>query len=70
VVVNLSPGAVAVEPIATQAGWQVIKLMGKRKYQPPSLEDSKPQLVRSLITNHRAEYVQKLLRSAKMESNQ
>jgi peptidyl-prolyl cis-trans isomerase C len=68
VVVNLSPGAVAVAPIATQAGWQVIKLNDKRKFQPPSLEDSKPQLVRSLLTNHRADYVQKLLKSAKIES--
>jgi peptidyl-prolyl cis-trans isomerase C len=69
VVVNLSPGAVAVAPIATQAGWQVIKLLGKRKFQPPSLEESKPQLVRSLLMNQRAEYVQKLLNSAKIESN-
>lgn len=68
VVVNLSPGSVAVAPIATQAGWQVIKLQAKRKFQPPSLEDSKPQLVRGLLANHRAEYVQKLLKAAKIES--
>jgi peptidyl-prolyl cis-trans isomerase C len=68
VVVNLSPGAVAVAPIATQVGWQVIKLNDKRKFQPPSLEDSKPQLVRSLLTNHRAEYVQKLLKAAKIDA--
>ena len=68
VVVNLSPGAVAVAPIATQAGWQVIKLQGKRKFQPPSLEDSKPQLVRGLLTSHRTEYVQRLLKSAQIES--
>lgn len=68
VVVNLRPGAIAVAPIATQAGWQVIKLNDKRKFEPPSLEESKPQLVRSLLTNHRAEYVQKLLKSAKIES--
>ena len=68
VVVNLSPGAVAVAPIATLAGWQVIKLQGKRKFQPPSLEDSKPQLVRGLLTSHRTEYVQRLLKSAQIES--
>ena len=68
VVVNLNPGAVAVAPIATQAGWQVLKLQGKRKFQPPSLEESRPQLVRGLLANHRAQYVQNLLKSAKIES--
>jgi peptidyl-prolyl cis-trans isomerase C len=68
VVVNLNPGAVAVAPIATQAGWQVIKLQGKRKFQPPSLEESRPQLVRGLLANHRAEYVQKLVKAAKIEA--
>jgi peptidyl-prolyl cis-trans isomerase C len=68
VIVNLTPGAVAVAPIATQAGWQVIKLQSKRKFQPPSLEESRPQLVRGLLASHRAEYVQKLVKAAKIES--
>jgi peptidyl-prolyl cis-trans isomerase C len=68
VVTSLSPGALSVAPISTQVGWQVIKLQGKRKFQPPSLEESKPQLERALLTNHRAEYVQKLVKSAKIES--
>ena len=67
-VVNLNPGTVAVAPIATQAGWQVIKLQGKRKFTPPSLEDSKPQLVRALLMNYRSEYIQKLVKVAKIES--
>jgi parvulin-like peptidyl-prolyl isomerase len=57
-----------VAPIATQAGWQVIKLQGKRKFTPPSLEDSKPQLVRALLMNYRSEYIQKLVKVAKIES--
>lgn len=67
-VVNLNPGTVAVAPIPTQAGWQVIKLQGKRKFTPPSLEDSKPQLVRALLMNYRSEYIQKLVKVAKIES--
>ena len=33
-----------------------------------AIEESKPQLVRGLLANHRAEYVQKLLKAAKIES--
>ena len=67
VVVNLNKGAVSAAPIATTVGWQLIKLEDKRKFQPPSFEDSKPVLLRSLQANQQNEYVQKLVKSAKVE---
>jgi peptidyl-prolyl cis-trans isomerase C len=67
VIVNLAKGAVAAAPIATQVGWQVIKLDDKRKFVPPSFEESRQQLVRAVQTNQRNDYVQKLVKAAKVE---
>ena len=67
VIVNLAKGAVAAAPIATQPGWQVLKLDDKRKFVPPSFEESRQQLVRAVQANQRAEYIQKLVKSAKVE---
>jgi peptidyl-prolyl cis-trans isomerase C len=67
VIVNLAKGAVAAAPIATQLGWQVLKLDDKRKFVPPSFEESRQQLVRAVQANQRAEYIQKLVKSAKVE---
>lgn len=67
VVVTLPVGNVTPLPIPTQEGWQVIRLDGKRKFKIPSFEDSKQQLVNAVFANERAEYVQKLLKAAKIE---
>jgi peptidyl-prolyl cis-trans isomerase C len=67
VVVNLNKGAFSAAPIATSAGWQLIKLDDKRKFQPPPFEESKPLLLRSLQANLQNEYVQKLVKAAKVE---
>jgi peptidyl-prolyl cis-trans isomerase C len=67
VVVNLNKGAVAAAPIATQLGWQVIKLDDKRKFVPPTFEESRQQLVRAVQTNQRNDYIQKLVKAAKVE---
>jgi peptidyl-prolyl cis-trans isomerase C len=67
VIVNLAKGAVAAAPIATQVGWQVIKLDDKRKFVPPSFEESRQQLVRAVQTNQRNDYVQKLVKATKVE---
>jgi hypothetical protein len=67
VVVNLNKGAVSAAPIATSVGWQLIKLEDKRKFQPPTFEESKPLLLRSLQANQQNEYVQKLVKAAKVE---
>jgi len=67
VIVNLAKGAVAAAPIATQLGWQVLKLDDKRKFVPPSFEESRQQLVRAVQANQRVEYIQKLVKAAKVE---
>ena len=67
VVVNLNVGSVSFMPIATPEGWQVLKLDGKRKFNAPSFEESKPQLANALLANDRAEFVQKLVKAAKVE---
>ena len=67
VLVNLNVGSVTAMPIATPEGWQVIKLNGKRKFKAPSFEESKPQLVNAVLASERAEFVQKLVKAAKVE---
>ena len=67
VIVNLNKGAVAAAPIQTPVGWQIIKLIDKRKFVAPSIEESKPQLTKAVMTNQRTELIQKLLKAAKIE---
>lgn len=67
VIVNLSEGSVTSLPIATPEGWQVIRLDGKRKFKVPSFEDSKQQLINAVFASERAEFVQKLVKAAKIE---
>lgn len=68
VVVNLAKGVTAAAPIATQAGWQVIRVEDKRKFQAPTFEESQAQLLRGMLNNQRAEYVQSVLKAAKIEA--
>jgi peptidyl-prolyl cis-trans isomerase C len=67
VIANLSVGSVTSLPIATPEGWQVIRVDDKRKFKVPSFEDSKQQLVNAVFANERAEFVQKLVKAAKVE---
>jgi peptidyl-prolyl cis-trans isomerase C len=67
VVVNLNVGSVTSMPIATPDGWQVIKLDGKRKFKAPTFEESKQQLTNTVYANQRAEFIQKLVKAAKVE---
>jgi len=67
VVVNLSVGQVVAAPIQTQQGWQVVKLEGKRPFQAPAFADAKPQVVQAIQAAHRAEYIQGLLKTAKIQ---
>jgi peptidyl-prolyl cis-trans isomerase C len=67
VIVNLNEGSITSLPIATPEGWQVIRLNGKRKFKVPSYEDSKQQLINAVFANERAEFVQKLVKAAKVE---
>ena len=67
VIANLTEGSVTSLPIGTPEGWQVIRLDGKRKFKVPSFEDSKQQLANAVFANERAEFVQKLVKAAKVE---
>jgi len=67
VVVNLNVGSVTNMPIATSEGWQVIRLDGKRKFKAPTFEESKQQLTNAVYANQRAEFIQKLVKAAKVE---
>jgi peptidyl-prolyl cis-trans isomerase C len=67
VVANMAVGGVTALPIQTQEGWQVLKLDAKRKYKVPTFDASKQQVINAVMANERAEYVQKLLKAAKVE---
>ena len=54
-------------PIATSDGWQVIKLEGKRKFKAPTFEESKQQLTNAVAASQRNEFIQKLVKAAKVE---
>ena len=66
-VVNMNIASVTSMPIATPEGWQVIKLDGKRKFKAPSFEESKQQLANAVFASQRADFVQKLVKAAKIE---
>jgi len=67
VVVNLGVGSVTNMPIATTEGWQVIKLEGKRKFKAPTFEESKQRLTNAVMANQRNEFIQKLVKAAKVD---
>jgi len=67
VVANMAVGGVTALPISTQEGWQVLKLVAKRKYKVPTFDESKQQVINAVMASERAEYVQKLVKAAKVE---
>jgi peptidyl-prolyl cis-trans isomerase C len=67
VVANMSKGAVSAAPIQTRSGWQIIKLEDKRPFKAPTFEDSKQAAAQAVFMAQRSEYLQKLLKAAKVE---
>jgi peptidyl-prolyl cis-trans isomerase C len=67
VLVNLKKCSVAVAPIRTQAGWNIIKLQDQRNYQPPGLNEAKNDLRQALLQQQRAEFVKRLREGAKIQ---
>jgi len=55
----IEPGSVGPDPVQTDFGWHVIKVLDKRRQPAPSFEESLPtleqQLTRELIATHMAE---------------
>lgn len=67
VLVNLKKGSLAVAPIRTQAGWNIIKLEDTRSYQAPGLNEAKNDIRQSLVQQQRAELVKRLRDAAKVQ---
>ncbi len=67
VVANMAVGSITALPIQTQEGWQVLKLDAKRKYKIPTYDESRQQVINAVMANERTEYVQKLVKAAKVE---
>lgn len=66
-VAKLQKGQVTPAPVQTQFGWHVIKLEEKRKKQPPTFEEVKPQLEQYVTRKAQAELITKLRADAKIE---
>lgn len=60
---DLKPGQYAAAPVQTAAGWQVLRLEGRRPYTAPSMSDVLPQL-RVAVSRHYLEQRLKALRDA------
>ena len=67
VLVNLKKGSVAVAPIRTQAGWNIIKLEDQRSYQAPGLNEAKNDIRQALAQQQRADFVKRLREGAKVQ---
>lgn len=67
VVANMAEGGITALPIQTQEGWQVLRLDAKRKYKIPTFDESRQQVINAVLANERTEYVQKLVKAAKVE---
>ena len=68
VMVNLKKGSISAGPIQTQSGWHIIKVDDKRSFKAPSFEESKQQLTQAVLLQKRNEYIQKLVKAAKVEA--
>lgn len=65
-VVKLSPGQVS-DPVKTQVGWHVIKLVEKRPRKFPSQEELRPEVSRYLSEMARRSLIERLKQSAQIE---
>ncbi len=66
VMVNLKEGTFSQLPIQTQQGWYVLKVEEKRPFKIPSLEESKAVVTQTLQQLQRQNYIQELMKSAKI----
>jgi len=68
VMVNLRKGSFSVSPIQTQSGWHIIKVDDKRPFKAPSFDESKAQLTQAVLLQKRNEYIQKIVKAAKVDA--
>ena len=54
----IEPGLIGADPVQTEFGWHVIKVLDKRRQPAPTFQESRPtleqQLTRELIATHMA----------------
>ena len=63
----LKKGETTKEPVQTQFGWHVIKVEDRRTVQPPTLEESEPQLRLALSREIGTAFLQELRKTATVE---
>lgn len=66
-VTKLAVPSITPKPIQIQQGWLVINLSDKRNIKIPSYEQSRSQLINALLINEKAQYVERLVKSAKIQ---
>ncbi len=66
---KLKVGSYTKEPVHTQFGWHVIKLVNTRKVDPPSFDDMKGQLMSRWQNNMIKAYIERLRNQAKIKIN-
>jgi peptidyl-prolyl cis-trans isomerase C len=69
-VAAMKPGTYSKEPVQTQFGWHIINLQESRTAEPPSFEDSKPQLKALVQRQKLGGEIAKLRDSAMVELNE
>jgi len=63
----LKKGAYTTEPVQTQFGWHVIKLIDRRKAKAPSFKESEPKLRQEVSGKIGAELLQRIRKAATIE---
>jgi peptidyl-prolyl cis-trans isomerase C len=66
VIANLPVGSFSQTPIQTANGWFVIKVEQQKPYKAPSLEESKPVLIQTLLAQQHDQYVFEMVQKAKI----
>jgi peptidyl-prolyl cis-trans isomerase C len=64
---GLKKGETTVEPVQTQYGWHVIRLIDVRDTVPPSFDQLKPQLTNAFVQKKFQAYIDSLKKTAKIE---
>lgn len=64
---EMKKGTYSKSPVQTKFGWHVIKLEDTRNSEPPKFEDVKQQLENSIKQQKAQEYVDKLVKKAKVD---
>jgi peptidyl-prolyl cis-trans isomerase C len=64
---KMKKGEISSEPVQTQFGWHIISVQDVRPQEVPSFEQTKKEIAQVLEQRQRADYLQKLISSQKIE---